>query len=142
MFVAGGDATSPLAGPGFDTLQSLNLDGLIYASHAHEQVSVADFKGQIPLILVNCFDPSGAHSAIVPDDRVGGYLAAEHLITKGHIQVAYLTLQQASVATHLRTEGFLNAFRAHGLSNPYVVGGHAAYQPGNFLMKQGNYKQF
>ena len=133
MFVAGGDAAAPFSGHGYATLKSLNIDGLIYASHAHEQVSVTDFQSDIPLILVNCFDPAGVHSSIVPDDRVGGYLAAEHLIDLGHVQVAYLTLQQTSVATHLRKEGFLNAFRVCGLAAPFVIEGvSAAYKPGDF----------
>ncbi len=133
LFVAGGDAAAPFSGHGYATLRSLNIDGLIYASHAHEQVKVEGFCSDIPLILVNCFDPAGAHSAIVPDDRVGGYLAAEHLIAQGHGHVAYLTLQQGSVATHLRKEGFLSAFRARGLAAPFVIEGvSAAHRPGDF----------
>lgn len=85
----------------------------------------------MPTVLVNCYDPEGAYKSIVPDDRVGGYLAAKHLIAQGHRNVAYLSLPEELLATHLRKEGFARAFASQGYGIPLMISGtNVRHQPG------------
>ncbi|MGA0234442.1 MAG: LacI family DNA-binding transcriptional regulator [Alphaproteobacteria bacterium] len=120
LFVTDGDSSNPLSGRGFDSLIDLKIDGLIYAAHSHRLLEVTQHDRNLPTVLANCFDPSGKISSVVPDDRVGGYLAGQMLIEYGHRHVAFLNLDKGKIASSLRAEGFKQAFQEQGLPTPLI----------------------
>ena len=120
LFVTVGDSSNPLSGRGFDSLIDLKIDGLIYAAHTHHLLEVTRHDRSLPTVLANCYDPSGRISSVVPDDRVGGYIAGQMLIEYGHRNVAFLNLDQGAIASTLRAEGFKQAFQEQGLPTPLI----------------------
>ena len=108
------------------TFQEHRIDGVMFATMFHHEISFDPAAHNIPTVLVNCFAPGdNLIPAIVPDDFQGGYLAARHAIDKGHRDIAYITLNPLILAAKLRGEGFKKAMKEAGLRiNPaWVVPG-------------------
>ncbi|MDR1612123.1 MAG: LacI family DNA-binding transcriptional regulator [Planctomycetota bacterium] len=91
------------------------VEGVIYASMYHREVTAPDLPAEVGLVMLNCFDSLSRYPAVVPDDEQIGRLAAEHLISIGHRKIAYMTLVKDIVATPLRAKGFRDAAKAAGI---------------------------
>lgn len=98
-----------------DMLLSRLVDGLIFGDAHLDHTfldSVAD-RGT-PLVLVS--RRSGSHPAVTCDDYLGGRIAAEHLLARGHRHVGVIAgLPFASTAID-RSGGFTDAFADAGSS--------------------------
>jgi LacI family transcriptional regulator len=90
-------------------------EAMIYATMFHREVVIGQSFKHCPLVLLNCVDANGEHPAIIPDDRAGAFAATEALLKAGHRRIAYLTLFKDMRATTLRTEGYCEALKKHGL---------------------------
>lgn len=102
-------------------------DGLLLVSlpPTEEQVSLFRQSG-IPVVLVDANHPC-LHRVRV-DDREGGRLATEHLVSKGHHRIAYLSDfldTPFHPSMRERFEGYRDVLAAHGIPfNPaYAVSG-------------------
>lgn len=98
-----------------ELLLSRRVDGLIIGD-AHEDGAYADWVASlgVPYVLVMRGTSSGTHPAIVCDDEAGGRLVAEHLLERGHTQIAMLTGPDYSGASAGRARGFATALAEHG----------------------------
>ena len=121
FFLASEPDKSPFEGPNFDFIRSVQVDGLIFATHSHREIEVPEHLLEQPLVLVNCFEFAGRVSSVVPDDRQGGYLAGQLLLEKGHENIAFLNLSKDVVAAGLRQQGLNLAFEREGLEPPQCV---------------------
>jgi LacI family transcriptional regulator len=65
--------------------------------------------------------PHGSGRAVLPDNRGGGALAAEHLATLGHHRVAIAAGPAHLTTIHHRLDGFLGRWRAAGRPEPRVT---------------------
>ena len=103
------------------TFQEHRVEGLIYVATHHQQVALPDTLGDLPVVLVNCFDDRGT-PAVVPDDRDGQRALVARLIAFGHRRIGYLTLPQDMVAHKLRLAGYKRALADAGLAyDPALV---------------------
>jgi len=59
------------------------VDGIIYATLAASLVSVPEKLRDVRAVLLNCLDPERDLPAVLPDDRLGGQQAVEHLLAAG-----------------------------------------------------------
>nr|WP_321457415.1 LacI family DNA-binding transcriptional regulator [uncultured Cohaesibacter sp.] len=84
------------------------VEGLIYVADHHKKVELPPIPQECPIVLANCFDEIG-HPSVLPDDRTGQKELVAKLIENGHRRIGYLTLDNALVATGLRTKGYLDA---------------------------------
>ena len=121
FFLASEPDKSPFEGPNFDFIRSVQVDGLIFATHSHREIEVPEHLLEQPLVLVNCFEFAGRVSSVVPDDRQGGYLAGQLLLEKGHENIAFLNLPKDVVAAGLRQQGLNLAYERAGLEAPACV---------------------
>ncbi|WP_245574095.1 LacI family DNA-binding transcriptional regulator [Amycolatopsis nigrescens] len=96
-----------------EALLSHNVDAMILGDSPVDGGSLELLVARdVPFVLVNRAVPG--YPSVTCDDRLGGRLAAEHLLDLGHRQVAVLAgLPYASNAIE-RTEGFLEVFREAG----------------------------
>lgn len=71
-------------------------------------------KYNIPTVIVNGSDPKMECSSISPDNEMGGFMLANYLIDKGHINSCFLN---AHIKHSLweRSDGFRRAFEMRGL---------------------------
>ena len=57
------------------TMLERRVEGILYATSWHHEVSLPKEADEVPVVLVNCFDRAGAFTSILPDEEGGGYLA-------------------------------------------------------------------
>lgn len=71
----------------------------------------------LPVPVVYAYGPSDdpGDLSLIPDNRAGGRLAAEHLIACGRRRIAHITGDPSYRASHDRVEGVLDALAAAGL---------------------------
>src|SRR5262245_29044277 len=75
----------------------------------------------IPIVFVMRRLPSSRIPAVTPDNHRGAYLAAEHLIRKGHRRLAFLGGFADMVVCYERLGGFREACAAHGITGADMV---------------------
>lgn len=96
-------------------LRSHRAEGALFAAHYHRAVSIADDDFGAPVVLLNCYDPVGRHAAVLPDDCLGGWTQANHLLKLGHRRIGVISLNPVIRAAALRQAGMANAFRDAGV---------------------------
>lgn len=74
---------------------------------------IATAKRGTPVVLVSAPDPSGQLCSIAGDDRLGGQLAAEHLITTGRKRIVVVGVE-GQAATDRRFAGVQDMAAKHG----------------------------
>jgi LacI family transcriptional regulator len=80
-------------------------------------------QAAIPIVFVMRRLPTSRIPAVTPDNHRGAYLAAEHLIAKGHRRLAFLGGFADMVVCHERLGGFREACVAHGITDTVVIEG-------------------
>ncbi len=80
------------------------------------QPSILDAFRQwrIPVVGLAGARPVEGMDAVIPDDPLGAYEAAEHLIKLGHRRIGFIAAQQ-SKTSEMRLKGYRRAFSDYGL---------------------------
>jgi LacI family transcriptional regulator len=60
----------------------------------------------IPVVLVDCFDDTGNFSSVVTNNRLGAYLAVQHLLDLGHKKIGCITGPQKIKTNKERVDGY------------------------------------
>lgn len=105
-----------------DALLSRRLDGIILGDSRIADTATDQLETMgVPYILV--MRRLENHLSVSTDDRIGGRLAAEHLLNLGHTRAAVIAGDLLASTGRERTEGFLEVFRAAGhiVDSRYVV---------------------
>lgn len=97
------------------TFREHRVEGLIYAADFHKKINLKVPLNGVPTVLVNCYDDLGTPS-VLPDDEAGQYAVTSEVIAKGHMRLAYLTLESSHEATRLRLQGFSRALDEAGIA--------------------------
>lgn len=104
----------------FEFLLGHQVDGIILASSRSEAVQwVQKYTKIVPTVLLGACEPNDTGSEINSvsiDNRVGGRLAAEYLLSLGHKKILYLGERAGSVTHRLRFQGFSSVIENAGLS--------------------------
>ena len=66
-----------------EELLDRQVDGIIYATRTASRIRVPESLRQRRTVLLNCFDPTAALPAVLPDEVSGGRLAARLLVDHG-----------------------------------------------------------
>jgi LacI family transcriptional regulator len=128
-------------------LEGKRVDGIVLCSSRLEPGLLRQSLAKYPaVVLVN--QPLGPVEgttiigAVLLEDELGGQLAANHLINRGHRQIAYLSGPAASFSGQRRGSGYCLALKAAGIvpkpgwsqsCRPTVDGG---LQAGRLLLNQ------
>ncbi|WP_045731036.1 LacI family DNA-binding transcriptional regulator [Pseudarthrobacter chlorophenolicus] len=99
-----------------ETLLDRQVDGLMYVTVGLRPLHVPANMERVPSILANCFDdrPEAGVGAVIPDEVRGGREAAEHVMSLGHRDIAFLAGDSLTPAAPRRIEGYREAFRRTG----------------------------
>lgn len=111
-----------------DLLVDRRVDGIIIASsglHERQGVWLARQRS-VPVVLVNWAAPGMRLPAILGDNREGGRLAAEHLLSLGHRRIGHLTAPARNAAAGERLEGIRKALE------------HAGHDPASLVVVEGD----
>ncbi len=90
--------------------------GVVYASMFHRPHDVGKPAFNDSIVLANCFASGGDRPSIIPDDEVGGYTQAKHILQLGHRSIGVITLIPDIEATRLRAKGMRRAFNEAGVA--------------------------
>ena len=121
------------------SLEERRVDGLILCSSRLEEEKLLTALANLPaVVLINRrlhqTDPDSLDSVIL-DDEHGGWLAARHLIQRGHQHIGFLAGPSASYSGAERRKGFMAALQDSNISpaegwishcHPSVKGGYEA----------------
>lgn len=116
------------------TYASKNGFSGIFMLNAIENRKLVELISEIktPIIFVNRYLRSVDTDVVTVDNYRCGYLATEYLIERGHRRIAHIAGPRTSVTCRDRTQGYLDAMRAHGLDveDGFVFYGDRTYRSG------------
>lgn len=93
----------------FQLAREYRFDAIIYAAFFHREVELREEKGDIPIILLDCFEESRRFASVVPNEVQGGYDATTELLRHGHTRIGFINYDQPIPATLGRLEGYKRA---------------------------------
>ncbi len=100
-------------------IRSRAVDGILYAAGAPPtDRELAALLGDLPLMFVDEEIPDTIFGSVVSDNYQGGRCVAEHLIGLGHRSAVVLSVEGNPVTSERRVAGFVDYWRAAGLSDP------------------------
>ena len=107
-------------------LQDGRVDGLIVAAgHVTDAYAAQLARSAVPVVIVNSERADLGVPTIGSDNRIGGRLAAEHLLGLGHTRVAVVTGPTERADSAERVEGVLEALEEAGIGRddvPVILG--------------------
>lgn len=104
-----------------DNLLDRRVDGLVFGATYHRALPVPQLRAPVPVVLLDAFDPEGAHPAVVPDDERGGHQATTLLLDAGHERVAFINSADPVPASQLRLSGYRTALADHGVALDHAL---------------------
>mgnify|MGYP001321903591 FL=1 len=104
-------------------LRSKKVDGLVLTSDMLTDSDILDIVQQTPATaLLNRYIPEIADKCIYIDNELGGFIAVEHLLQKGHKKISCITGQLSKIDSRDRLQGYRNALASVGIEyDPNLV---------------------
>jgi LacI family transcriptional regulator len=106
-------------------LQARRIDGLLVIGDGHEHVSPSlTHNFEVPVTYVFTASSDENDVMYLPDNRLAGRMAAEHLIGVGATRIAHITGPRSSIAAQRRKEGMRDTLQDAGLEQvgPTIYG--------------------
>lgn len=98
------------------TLLDRQVEAILYATMYHRELVLPHNLRDIPVVLIDSTDRTGAVPAVVPDEVGGAIAAVTHLVDAGHRQIAFLNNDDDVPATRERLIGYNRVLRDHGIA--------------------------
>ena len=93
-------------------LISRNCDALIlHVEAVSDEYLINLCQGKTPIVILNRYIPKLAEHCISLNNELGGYLAAEHLLKRGHRNIAYISGPSRKVDAQERLQGHKRALQ-------------------------------
>jgi len=92
------------------------IDGLMFGALYHRALTIPELHGDVPVVLLDAYDPGGRFPAVVPDDERGGHDATMMLVEAGHRQIGFINDSHDIPAHRLRLAGYRQALAEAGLA--------------------------
>ena len=109
------DKRADLESEAIGALLKHQVEGIVFATMYHHEISLPAILGDVPIALSNCYCADSRVAAAVPDEERGGNEATRHLLERGHRDVAYVSNIDDIPATHGRLAGYRRALHEFGL---------------------------
>lgn len=108
---------------------SKRADGVIVFGQGSDPAIFENLiDNNMPFVVWGTKDPKSRYLTVGTDNRLGGKLAAEHLIKQGCQRIVYAG--HMSLETELRFQGFQDALNAHNIEPAPLIDVHFTYQDG------------
>ena len=96
--------------------------GIVYAALITRQVTPPPIPGDMPLVLLNCHEPSGLYASVTPDDVEGARTLTNALLAAGHTRIGHISGETWIEAGLDRLTGYKQALAARGVPfDPLLV---------------------
>lgn len=116
-----------------------NVDGIIVIGGLDKTTVMSLYDKKFPLVLVDNEMSKPAIDSVIPDNKLGGYLAVKHLIDLGHKRIAMIRAPlQEQPASIGRLEGYKEALREAGIKydDSLVIEGYYLVEEGYKAMEK------
>ena len=132
LLIAATEGRPEFEEPAIERLLEQRVEGLIFASSWHTEVSLPRAAYDVPVVLAHCFDAERRLPAVLPDEVGGGYSATRRLLDAGHERIGLANLP-ASVAADGRYAGYVQALTEAGIAvDPEIVLSAGAMADGGY----------
>ena len=109
------------------------VDGIIYASDYHRQVTLPPSLRRTAAVLLDATTEDPSISSVVPDEFGGAVAAVDELASYGHREIGFLNDRDDIPATRLRLAGFQRGLEELGISfHPELVIAEEANSAGGY----------
>lgn len=98
-----------------DALVDRQVDGILYATMYHREVTLPANLNGTPAVLIDAVDRAGLVPSVVPDEVRGARTAVQALIDAGHRRIGFLNNSDDVPATRGRLQGYREVLEAAGL---------------------------
>ncbi|MDD5423960.1 MAG: GntR family transcriptional regulator [Candidatus Omnitrophica bacterium] len=116
-----------------------NVDGIIVIGGLDKTTVMSLYDKKFPLVLVDNEMSKPAIDSVIPDNRLGGYLAVKHLTDLGHKRIAMIRAPlQEQPASIGRLEGYKEALQEAGIKydDSLVIEGYYQVEEGYKAMEK------
>jgi LacI family transcriptional regulator len=115
------------------TLLQNQVDGVLYATMYHREVTVPAELAGVPVVLVDCTSADPDRSSVVPDEYGAAREAVQELLDHGHRHIGFVTNVDDVPATRGRLRGYRHALRHAGIPlRKDLVVADASETPGGY----------
>lgn len=121
LIVARGQADIGKEVSAVSMLLDRQVDGLLL--YLENDIELDQIATEVPIVVMGRQMPKLTPFSIRIDNEQGGYLAAKHLIEKGHRNIVYLTGPAKALDTRLRHVGVMRAFKESNVSECRTIEG-------------------
>jgi LacI family transcriptional regulator len=98
-----------------DALVDRQVDGILYATMYHREISLPANLSGTPAVLIDAVDRAGLVASVVPDEVGGARTAVQALIDAGHRRIGFLNNSDDVPATRGRLQGYRDVLDATGV---------------------------
>lgn len=117
LLIVDTDADEAVERMAVEHMLSRQVEGMLIGASTLRAWRPPEGLGDLPTVLVNCYDPDGRYPSVIPDERGGGYSATMHLVESGHRRIGLIAGVPESEAGNRRREGYRTALRDAGLDS-------------------------
>ena len=111
-----------------------HIDGFIFAPPGSDDDFLLEYldKKNIPTILITPNSPYRDFNVVKATDKMGGYQAANYLISLGHKNIGIITCIPSRTFAQERLQGYKEALIAHGIkiNEDYILYGDNSFSSG------------
>lgn len=98
-----------------DALVDRQVDGILYATMYHREISLPANLSGTPAVLIDAVDRAALYPSVVPDEVGGARTAVQALIDAGHRRIGFLNNIDDVPATRGRLQGYREVLEATGI---------------------------
>jgi LacI family transcriptional regulator len=118
---------APMEQAAIQSLMSRPIAGIIYATLFTREVAPPAIAADTPVVLLNCYDPQGAYTATVPDDRAAAHALTKAMVNAGHRRIAHMAGESFLDAGRDRAAGYRDALAEAGIAfDPALLTTHGS----------------
>jgi LacI family transcriptional regulator len=122
LFLCNSDSRDAREGAHLAHLQQQRVDGILITPVDPESEALSRITAQgTPLVIVDRANTTGAFCSVTVDDKLGGRVAIEHLVDRGHTRVAYVGGPSTLGQVRDRYEGARAAWDEAGLGEADLI---------------------
>ena len=115
LFLANTGGNAHVEKTAIETMLNHQIEGLIYATMFHRDVTPPPELSHIPSVLLNCKDPQRSLPSVVPDEFTSAFNAVRLLVEKGHRAIGFINSIDTGPATQGRLAGYTQALQEYNI---------------------------
>ena len=106
LFLANTGGDTELEHDALETMLAHQVEGIIYATMCHRDITPPKVLHETPAVLLNCYDTHRTLPSVVPDEVESTRIAIRTILQKGHRRIGFINSVDTGPAVSGRLEGY------------------------------------